>query len=127
MSTRYEQGMDTVAKLAGPGGAAALEPIRQFFPDFFEKAIIEFGFGDIYSRPVFDLKQREMITLSSLITQGAEGQLPFHIHAALNVGLTPREIVEIVFHCTAYAGFPKGVGALAVVMKVFQERNLTVE
>lgn len=127
MSTRYEQGMDTVSKMIGQPGVEGtpLAAIRSFFPDFFD-ILIEFGFGDVYSRPVLDLKQRELLTLSSLITQGAEGQLPFHLHAALNVGLTPQEILEAVLHCTPYAGFPRGCGALAIVMQVFQERGITV-
>lgn len=126
MSSRYEQGMETVTKMVGEEGiAASLEGIKQFFPDFFN-AIIEFGFGEIYSRPVLDLQKRELLTLASLITQGAEGQLPFHINAALNVGITPNEIVEIVLHCTPYAGFPRGCGALAVVMKVFKEREIVL-
>jgi 4-carboxymuconolactone decarboxylase len=126
MKTRFEQGMETVTTLAGQEGIQnSLEGIRTFFPDFY-MAIIEFGFGEIYSRPGLDLKQRELLTLSSLITQGAEGQLPFHINAALNIGLTPNEIVETVLHCTPYAGFPRGCGALAVVAKVFHERGITI-
>lgn len=123
---RYEKGMETIGKMAGKEGIADLEGVRRAFPDFY-KAIVEFGFGDIYSRPVLDLKQRELVTLSSLITQGAVGQLPFHVHAALNVGLTPGEIMEIVLHCALYAGFPKAVGALSVVMQVFAERKIEME
>jgi alkylhydroperoxidase/carboxymuconolactone decarboxylase family protein YurZ len=70
--------------------------------------MIDFGFGDIYSRPHFNLKEQEIITLTSLISQGAgERQLVFHFKAALHVGLTKADIVEIIMHCAAYAGFPK--------------------
>jgi 4-carboxymuconolactone decarboxylase len=126
MKTRYEQGMETVTKMVGEEGVhGTLDVFRQFYPDFFNM-LIEFGFGDVYSRPVLDLKQREMLTLSSLITQGAEGQLPFHINGALNVGVTPEELVELVVHCTPYAGFPRGCAAMAIVMKVFKERNIVL-
>ncbi|MNW13902.1 Carboxymuconolactone decarboxylase family protein [compost metagenome] len=53
-------------------------------------------------------------------------QLPFHLHAALNVGLRPEEIMELVMHCAGYAGFPKACGALNVVQSVFQQRGITV-
>lgn len=126
-SSRFQAGMDTVITMVGEKGVAdTLEGINQFFPDFYN-ILIEFGFGEVYSRPELDLKQREFLTLSSLITQGAEGQLPFHIRAALNLGISPKEILEIVLHCTPYAGFPKGCAALAVVMGVFKELGIQVD
>jgi 4-carboxymuconolactone decarboxylase len=122
---RYEQGLQTLKKMVGEEGAQTIDNITKFHPAF-GHLIVAFGFGDIYSRSVFDLKQREMITLTSLITQGATEQLPFHIHAALNVGMSPEEILELVMHCAAYAGFPKACGALNVVMNVFNERGITL-
>ncbi|WP_019123230.1 carboxymuconolactone decarboxylase family protein [Brevibacillus massiliensis] len=122
---RYQQGMDTLIKMVGEEGAKTIADIRSFFPDF-GHTLVAFGFGDLYSRPVLDLKQREMITLTSLITQGATEQLSFHVHAALNVGMTPEEILEIVLHCGGYAGFPKACGALNVVKEVFKQREITV-
>lgn len=120
---RYEQGMEVLTKLNGSKDFPPLEAIREFFPDFAE-FIVTNGFADIYSRPGLDAKQRELITLSSLITQGATDQLNFHVLGALNVGVTPVEIVELVMHCSAYVGFPKAIGALGVVMQIFKEREI---
>lgn len=120
---RYAQGKQTLTRMVGEAGVEKIEDIRRYFPEF-GQLLIAFGFGDLYSRSVLDLKQREMITLTSLITQGAMEQLPFHVHAALNVGLTPDEILEIVRHCAGYAGFPKACGALDVVRRVFAERGV---
>ncbi|NHN32481.1 carboxymuconolactone decarboxylase family protein [Paenibacillus agricola] len=122
---RYEQGIETLVTMVGKEGAGMIEEIGTFFPDF-AHTLIAFGFGDLYSRPALDLKQREMITLTSLITQGATEQLPFHLNAALNVGLSPEEIMELVLHCAGYAGFPKACGALNVVREVFKQRNIVV-
>ncbi|GED16131.1 carboxymuconolactone decarboxylase family protein [Aneurinibacillus migulanus] len=120
---RYERGLQTLQKMAGEEDVRMIEGMGEFHPDF-GHMMIAFGFGDIYSRSAFDLKQREVITLTSLITQGATEQLPFHLHAALNVGMSPEEILELVMHCAAYAGFPKACGALTVVKRVFDERNI---
>jgi 4-carboxymuconolactone decarboxylase len=122
---RMEQGMQVLNKLTGLDQFPPLEAIREFYPDF-ANYILTNGFADIYSRPGLDAKQRELITLSSLITQGAFDQLDFHIHASLNVGLTPAEIVELVMHCSAYVGFPKAIGALTVVMRIYKERSITL-
>ncbi|MBO9610839.1 MAG: carboxymuconolactone decarboxylase family protein [Paenibacillaceae bacterium] len=120
---RYARGKQTLIRMVGEEGADKIEDIRRYFPEF-GQLLVAFGFGDLYSRSVFDLKQREMITLTSLISQGATEQLPFHLHAALNVGLTPDEILEIVRHCAGYVGFPKACGALDVVRRVFAERGV---
>ncbi|UUZ92385.1 carboxymuconolactone decarboxylase family protein [Paenibacillus sp. P25] len=111
--------------MVGDNGVEMLKQIGKFFPDF-GHTLIAFGFGDLYSREVLDLKQREMITITSLITQGAFEQLPFHLHAALNVGMKPEEVLEIILHCGGYAGFPKACSALEAARKVFQDRGIEV-
>jgi len=113
MDNRYQRGIEIVTKLAGEQGKGALEELGVFSPDFASK-IIEFGFGEIYSRPVLDLKQRELLTLASLITQGAESQLQFHFRSSLHIGLTKEEIMEVILHCALYAGFPRALSALQV-------------
>ncbi|MFD0589926.1 carboxymuconolactone decarboxylase family protein [Paenibacillus sp. GCM10027627] len=126
-SVVYNKGMETLSKMVGPDILnQTVENVRKFSPDL-AKLVVEFPFGSIYSRPGLDMKQRSLITISSLVTQGAEGQLDFHIHAALNAGLAPDEIVEAIMHCLPYAGFPKSLGALGVVIRVFQERGISVE
>jgi 4-carboxymuconolactone decarboxylase len=122
---RYEQGLRTLREMVGEAGAKPVEQIVQLFPAF-GHLLVAFGFGDLYSRQTLDLRQRELITMTSLITQGAMEQLPFHVHAALNVGLSPEEIIELVMHCAGYAGFPKACGALNVVQAVFQQREISL-
>ncbi|KRL56949.1 carboxymuconolactone decarboxylase family protein [Furfurilactobacillus rossiae] len=86
--------------------------------------IEEFAFGDIYSRSGLDLKQREMITVTSLLTQGdTAAQLAVHINGCLNVGLTKQEVVESFIQCLPYVGFPKVLNAVAVAKRVFASRK----
>lgn len=121
---RYQRGAEMMMKLAGEQGKQAVDSVQAFSPDL-GRMIIEFAFGEVYSRPTFDLKQRELITLSSLITQGAgEGQLEFHFNSALNIGMTLEEVIEVVIHCAVYSGFPRAVNALDVLKKVAEQRNL---
>ncbi|SEP14285.1 carboxymuconolactone decarboxylase family protein [Propionispora vibrioides] len=121
--TNYQQGIEVLMKLAGDKGKQAVADLHAFSPDL-ARLIIEFGFGEIYSRPVFDLKQRELITLSSLITQGAgEVTLGFHFNSALNIGITMEELIEIIFHCAGYAGVPCAVSAMHILKKVAEQRE----
>ena len=86
---------------------------------------VEFNFGEIYSRPGLDLKQRQIASLASLVNiGGVEPQLTGHINAGLNVGLTPGEIVEVIIHCVQYAGFPRAINAINVAKKVFEQRGV---
>lgn len=87
--------------------------------------IIEFAFGDIYDRKVLDLKQREMIAITTLLTQGdTEPQLNVHINGALNVGLTPEEVIETFIQTIPYVGFPKVLNAITVAKQVFKDRGI---
>lgn len=115
---RYGRGAEVIMKLAGQQGIQAVDDVQTFSPDL-GRMIVEFAFGEIYSRPVFDFKQRELITLSSLITQGAGAeQLQFHFNAALNSGMSLEELIEVVIHCAVYAGFPRALSALSVLEKI---------
>ncbi|MCR2804554.1 carboxymuconolactone decarboxylase family protein [Paenibacillus soyae] len=125
-SNAYAKGMEMLGKMVDPEIVEqTVNKVAKFSPDF-AKLIVEFPYGSIYSRPGLDMKQRSLVTLSSLITQGAAGQLDFHVNVALNSGLTPNEIIEAIMNTLPYAGFPKAISALFVVMKVFEDRNITV-
>lgn len=55
---------------------------------------------------------------------GCEPRLDVHVNAALNVGLTPTEIVEALIHCAVYCGFPKALNAVFAAKNVFTERGI---
>lgn len=66
-----------------------------------------------------------MVTLGVLTALGGcEPQLDVHINAALNVGLTPEEIVEALLHSAVYCGMPRALNATFVAKKVFDGRGL---
>lgn len=122
--SRYESGLAKLSEVDGKVGEQVVQSLKDIAPDL-GKFIIEFAFGDIYTRPALDLKQRECITLSSLASiGGAENQLRVHINGALNVGVTPQEIAEIFIHCVPYVGFPRALNAVAVAKEIFQERGI---
>lgn len=86
--------------------------------------MIEFPFGDVYSRPGLDLKSREIATIAALAALGnAQPQLKVHIFAALNVGCTQEEIIEVFIQMAVYAGFPAALNALFAAREVFAARE----
>ncbi|MCO4780746.1 MAG: carboxymuconolactone decarboxylase family protein [Candidatus Cloacimonetes bacterium] len=83
------------------------------------KYIVEWAYGEIYNRPGLDLKQREIISITSLAMQGKNSQLKTHIFAALNAGLTEEEIMESFIHLALFAGFPTALEAIKIAKEVF--------
>lgn len=81
-------------------------------------------FGEVFTVGKLDMKTREMITVVSLTTQQTLPQLKSHIHAALNVGVTPIELREAIYQCAPFIGFPKTLNALNILNEVFKERGI---
>ncbi len=123
-NTRFTQGMEQLKAIDGKGGENVIKSLEDIAPDL-GKFIIEFAFGDIYTRERLTTEEREMITLSSLLTaEGCEPQLEVHINGALNVGISPEKVIETFLQCIPYTGFPKVLNAVFTVKKVFAERGL---
>lgn len=121
---RYERGWEKLLEVDRDGGQRVIDSLSDIAPDL-GKYVIEFAFGDIYSREGLDLRQRELITIASLTTQGGcEAQLNVHINAGLNVGLTAGEIVEAIIQCAPYTGFPRVLNAVFEAKRIFKERHL---
>jgi len=122
MSTeRYERGSRMLGAVDGPAGLEVIESLAKSFPDF-ARYVLEFSFGDIYAREGLGLRERELATVAALCALGnAQPQLRVHVHAALHVGCTPAELVEVVMQMSVYAGFPAALNGLSVVREVFAE------
>jgi 4-carboxymuconolactone decarboxylase len=120
---RYTQGWNKLREIDGSAGEQVIAALAPIAPDF-GRLLIEFGFGDIYSRPQLDLRAREIATIASLATLGcAQPQLKVHIEAALNVGCTREEIVEVFMQMALYAGFPAALNALFAARDIFERHD----
>lgn len=121
--TRFVSGLEQLKKIDGAGGEAVIRSLEDIAPDI-GRYIIEFAFGDVYPRKELDLKEREMITIASLLTAGGcEPQLEVHINGALNVGVSQEKIIEVFIQCIPYVGFPKVLNAVFLAKKIFKERR----
>ena len=122
--SRMETGMELLQKIDGRGGEAVLKSLEDIAPDL-GKYIVEFAFGPIYARDGLTLREREMVTLASLLTVGGcEPQLKVHIRGALQVGITPEKIIEIFLQCIPYTGFPRVLNAVFAAKEIFISEGL---
>ena len=86
----------------------------------------KFIFGEVFQIGELSLKQREMITCITLATIQTFPQLKAHAGAALNVGVTPEELREVMYLTAPFIGFPKMLNAVSTVNEVFKERGITL-
>jgi 4-carboxymuconolactone decarboxylase len=116
---RFERGKRALDEIDGEGGTRVIAALADIAPDF-ARYVIEFPFGDIYTRPGLDLRSREIATIAALTALGnAAPQLKVHIAAGLNVGLSREEIVETIMQMAVYAGFPAALNGLFAAKEVF--------
>jgi 4-carboxymuconolactone decarboxylase len=121
---RFEKGLKTLGKINSQVGKDFLKTLEEISPDM-ARFVIEFPYGDIYSRPHLDLRTRELITIASLTTLGfASHELKAHIHNALNAGCSPQEIIEVIMQMSVYAGFPASLNALFIARDIFKQKGL---
>jgi 4-carboxymuconolactone decarboxylase len=119
---RFERGKLALADIDGDAGEKVVASLADIAPDF-ARYLIEFPFGDIYSRPGLNLRDREIATIAALTVLGnAIPQLKVHIGAGLNVGLSRDEIVETIMQMAVYAGFPAALNGLFAAREVFEHR-----
>ncbi|MEH7252732.1 carboxymuconolactone decarboxylase family protein [Neobacillus niacini] len=129
--TRYQRGLDIMNEITLTDNkeigthADIVAAFKELAPDL-ESFIVEFAFGDIYSREGLTKQQQTMVTIASLVTLGTEPQLELHINTGLTIGLTPKEIVGTIVHLIPYTGFPRVLNALKIAKKVFAQRDVKV-
>ncbi len=123
MTERLAKGLKVLGSINGESGKHIMSKLKDISPDM-ARFVIEFPYGDIYSRLGLDLKTRELITIASLVTLGfAAHELKAHVGNALNAGCTQEEITETIMQMSVYAGFPAALNGLFIAGEVFQKKE----
>ena len=114
----------TAAKLFGKG--IKMDPPYLMWKEFDRDLANDFsGFitGNLYSRTVLSLAERQMAACAMLAALRATEEMRLHVNAALNVGCDPKKLTEIFFQLATYAGMPTVNEALKVFREVLKERG----
>ena len=118
---RFERGKSKINELMEGADQSVLNGLGKTAPDL-ANYVLEFIFGDLYSRNGLDLKTKQLLTITILATLGnAKPQLAYHINCGLNIGITRQEIIDIMTHISGYAGFPAALNGVATAKEVFAE------
>ncbi|MCX5383976.1 carboxymuconolactone decarboxylase family protein [Streptomyces sp. NBC_00083] len=120
---RFERGLALLRTIGGEEHPAVLGSLADIAPGL-GRMTVAFAYGDVLARPGLGLRGRQIATVGALAAMGnAAPQLRFHIDGALNVGVSPAEIVEILIQTAVYAGFPAALNGIAAAREVFASRS----
>jgi 4-carboxymuconolactone decarboxylase len=103
-------------------GGAGYDLWKRFDPGLARQLSMFFA-GTLYSREVIPQRERELCAVASLTVLNRTHELRAHIHAALNVGATRREVGEVIMQQVTYGGMPVVVDGLRVYAQVLEERG----
>ncbi|HAR96783.1 MAG TPA: 4-carboxymuconolactone decarboxylase [Deltaproteobacteria bacterium] len=115
---------ETATKLFGKG--IKMDPPYLMWKEFNRDLANDFSLfitGNLYSRQVLTLPERQMVACAMLAALGATEELRLHVNAALNVGCDPKKLTEVFFQLAPYGGMPKVNEALKVFKEVLQGRG----
>ena len=80
------------------------------------------AWGNVWQRPGLDKKTRSLITVAMLTALGKQHELKGHVRGALNNGVTPEELREVMLHATVYCGYPTAIDAFRTVTEVVEPK-----
>ena len=118
---RLRRGHEVVRSLNAGEVQPTLEALRRDFP-FLADAIAGYALGDVWGRSVLDHRTRQLATVAAFAALGHLSTMKVHAGYALNVGVTPEELKEVVYLTTVYAGFPRAIEAASTLRELFDER-----
>lgn len=122
-SDRFNAGWEKLKEIDGEAGEKVINSLKDISPDL-GKFIIEYAFGDIYTREGLDLKSKEIAVVAALTAMGtAQPQLKVHINGALNTGSSINELKEVILQMSVYSGFPSSINAMNALKEVLKERQ----
>src|ERR1700732_2674640 len=122
---RYERGLSKLKEIYGEQAQRLVSALGEVTPDL-SRYVVEFAFRDIHCRNGLNLKSREIATVAALPAVGTPpSQLRAHSHAALSVGCSQEEVVEVILQMCLYAGLPATINGMQAAKEVFAERSAT--
>ena len=120
MTTAYDKGLATRKQVMGEDFVAAALGNTTAFTQPIQDHISRAAWGDVWQRPGLDLKTRSLITVAMLTAMGKQHELKGHVRGALNNGVTPEELQEVLLHAAIYCGVPTSVEAFRTANEVVQ-------
>ena len=115
---RYQRGREKFLQIHDEKALRSVEGLGDL-----GRYIVEFLYGDLYTRPALSDRDRELGAVVALVALGRSSQLPQHLRASLKAGLTPDELREAILQTATIAGFPPAMNAMSTLRSVLAEAD----
>jgi 4-carboxymuconolactone decarboxylase len=117
----FEKGLKVRREVLGSAYVdTSLENMDTFMQPF-QKLATEWCWGEIWTRPGLSRKTRSLLNLMALAALNRPNELKLHVRGAVNNGVTPQEIQEVLLQAAIYAGIPAGLDAFKVAQAALKE------
>jgi 4-carboxymuconolactone decarboxylase len=113
----------TAVSNALPATVPPLEDLRTVAPAF-AKYTEGPVLNGLWKRPGLSPRDRSIITVSVLIARNQTIEMPYHFNLALDNGVNPSELSEIITHLAFYSGWANATSAVAVAKEIFAKRGI---
>lgn len=120
-----KRGMEVRRQVLGDTHVDRAQARQSPFTARFQDFISRYAWGEIWTDPTLERRERSMITLTALVAHGHYDELAMHIRAARRNGLTPEEIGAVLLQTAVYCGVPAANSAFAVAQRVLAEEDET--
>jgi len=121
---QHRLGLDLLARLhGGHAGEALVANLADICPDF-ATMTTDWALAGIMARPGLDLLSRHFVVIAACVTLGhATPQLRAHLEAALGLGATREQLVEVILQTLFYAGGAATANALGIAQQAFSAQT----
>ncbi len=121
---RVQRGIEVLDRLNRGKPQPVFEAMRQEFP-FLADATAAYALGDVWGREVLDARTRQLAASAAFASLGLRSFFKTHAGYALDAGVTPDELKEVVYLITVPAGFPRAIEASQALQELLDERGLS--
>ena len=115
MKSKFDIGLEMRKAILGKDHLDKVNKSISELDKDFQKFITEYAWGDVWSNPKLSKRERSMLTLAILASQGNHDELKLHIAACKNTGTSPGDMIATMMHVAIYAGLPKANLAIKLI------------
>jgi 4-carboxymuconolactone decarboxylase len=118
---RHEAGMRVRREVLSNEHVDRAEASKTDLDEQFQDLITRYAWGEIWTRPVLELRTRSLLTIGLMVALNREEELKLHLRAAGRNGVTPEEIREVLLHCAIYCGVPAANSAFRIAKEILNK------
>ena len=124
MDDQYETGMAIRRKVLGNAHVESAENRKTEFDEPFQNMITRTAWGSVWAGKAFSLRERSIVTLALLASQGLDEEFAMHLRATANTGASPEDVREALMHVAIYSGVPRANHAIKIAKTIYEEMGI---